>query len=152
LTNGDDVFLTGAGDDSIAAGAGNDRIEAGSGNDTLSGGAGNDTLTGGTGRDAFRFTAIEDGVDDLTDFTSGSDKIRVVSTNFGNLPIGALAANRFKAEGTTLTNANPVFLYNAATGALSFDSNGNGAGGVSQIASLTGPKTLLASDIQVVAA
>jgi Ca2+-binding RTX toxin-like protein len=51
-----------------------------------------------------------------------------------------------------LSNATSVFLYNPATGGLSFDSNGNGAGGVNQIATLSGPKTLFSFDIQVVAA
>ena len=127
-------------------------LNGGSGADTLIGGTGNDTLTGGTGADVFKFVTAGQGVDQLTDFTSVTDKIQVVSANFGNLAVGSLAASRFLAAGTVLTNANAVFLYNATTGSLAFDSNGNGAGGVSQIASLTGPKTLLATDIQVVAA
>ncbi len=118
----------------------------------LEGGGSNDSLNGGAGADAFKFWTTSEGTDRITDLTSGSDKIEVVSANFGALPVGALAASRFKAAGTPLTNGNAVFIYNAATGALSFDSNGNGAGGVSQIAILTGPKTLVASDIQVVSA
>jgi Ca2+-binding RTX toxin-like protein len=120
-------------------------------NNTLSGGAGNDTLTGGTGADAFKFATTAEGVDSLTDFTSGSDRIQVASANFGFLALGPLAADRFLV-GTAPANRSAVFLYNAATGALSFDNNGNGAGGISQIATLTGSKNLLFSDIQVVAA
>ena len=101
---------------------------------------------------SFRFVTVVEGGDSLTDFTAGSDKIQVVSANFGGLASGTLTADRFKLTGTALTNANPVFIYNGSTGALSFDSNGNGVGGVSLVATLTGPKALTAGDIQVVAA
>ena len=74
-----------------------------------------------------------------------------MSASFGNLAIGpwppAGSRRRHSPD-----QRQPVFLYNAATGALSFDSNGNGAGGVSQAATLTAPKNLLFSDIQVAAA
>lgn len=62
---------------------------------TLTGGAGADTLTGGAGADVFRFVTTAQGGDTLTDFTSGSDKIQVVSANFGALPVGTLASTRF---------------------------------------------------------
>ena len=75
----------------------------------------------------------------------------MVSTNFG-LAAGALNASRLVLAGTTLASTAAVFVYNATTGSLAFDRNGSGAGGVSQIASLTGGKTLVANDIQVVAA
>lgn len=54
------------------------------GNDTLEGGAGNDTLTGGAGKDVFLFsTALSDaGVDHITDFTVGVDKIYFSSEVF----------------------------------------------------------------------
>jgi Ca2+-binding RTX toxin-like protein len=135
--------------------SGNDaanRLSGLGGDDTLIGGAGNDTLTGGIGADTFKFVTPSQGPEDITDFTSGADEIQVVSMSFGSLTIGTLAYSSLKAAGADLTSVNPVFLYDAATGALSFDNNGKGAGGVSQIASLTGPKTLLASDIQVVVA
>jgi Ca2+-binding RTX toxin-like protein len=127
------------------------RLSGGSGNDTLIGGLGSDTLTGGSGADRFKFVKRSEGTDRLTDFASGEDKIQVVSANFG-LAEGTLPASRFVRAGTALTSTAAVFLYNATTGALAFDSNGNRAGGVSQIAILTGPKTLVASDIHVVAA
>jgi hypothetical protein len=73
-----------------------------------------------------------------------------VGASFGKRPASTLAARRVKAAGTVLNSVNPVFLYNVAVGALA--SNGNGAGGISQIGTLTEPKTLLASDTQVTAA
>jgi Ca2+-binding RTX toxin-like protein len=111
-----------------------------------------DTLTGGSGADAFKFVTVGDGGDNLTDFAVGSDEIQVVSANFEGLTAGTLTADRFKLFGQALTSANPVFIYNGSTGALSFDSNGNGVGGLSLLATLTRPKALTAGDIQVVAA
>ena len=121
---------------------------------TLTGGAGADTLTGGAGADVFRFVTTTQGGDTFTDFTSGSDKIQVVSANFGALPVGTLAGSRFvSSTAPAALDANAVFLYNSATGVLTFDSNGTGAAGTTVIATLnTGFRTLVAGDIQVVAA
>lgn len=136
----------------LKGGDGSDRIDGAAGKDILVGGAGNDTLTGGADADKFKFVTTGEGVDRITDFLTGKDKILVVSANFGGLPVGPLDPSRLVAAGTILTTADPLFLYNAGTGALSFDSNGSGAGGVTRFATLTGPKALAASDIQVVAA
>ena len=120
----------------------------------LTGGAGADTLTGGAGADVFRFVTTAQGGDTLTDFTSGSDKIQVVSANFGALPVGTLASTRFVSGSAPVAlDANAVFLYNATTGVLTFDSNGSGAGGTAVVATLaSGFRTLVAGDLQVVAA
>ena len=120
----------------------------------LTGGAGADTLTGGAGADVFRFVTTTHGGDTLTDFTTGSDKIQVVSTNFGGLPVGTLASSRFvSGAAPTALDANAVFLYNPTTGVLTFDSNGTGAGGTTVLTTLnSGFRTLVAGDIQVVAA
>ena len=121
---------------------------------TLTGGLGADTLTGGAGADVFRFVTTGQGGDTVTDFTSGSDRIQVVSANFGLLPTGTLAAARFVSGGTPVApDANAVFLYDPTSGVLTFDSNGTGAGGATVVATLaTGFRTLVAGDIQVVAA
>ncbi len=79
---------TGAGNDIIAvvgwngwsyaridAGAGDDVVVGSSGADTIRGGTGNDILTGGAGKDVFIF-ARGDGQDVITDFVSGTDKLR----------------------------------------------------------------------------
>jgi Ca2+-binding RTX toxin-like protein len=119
------------------------------GNDTFIGGAGADSLTGGGGADRFKFVTSAEGVDDLTDFTSTSDKVLVVSANFGGLPAGLLPADNFRLAGDPLPAA-PVFIYDGTTGALSFDLDGSGGGAAVQIAALTGPKTLVRTDIQIV--
>jgi hypothetical protein len=91
-----------------------------------------------------------EGNDSITDFATSVDKIQVMSANFGGLPVGILNASRLVAAGTPLTTGDAVFLYDGSV--LSFDVDGNGAGGAVNIATLTGPNTLVASDIQVVAA
>jgi Ca2+-binding RTX toxin-like protein len=82
---GDDTLDGGAGNDTIHGGAGNDRIYGGDGNDSLYGDGGIDTMTGGAGSDVFVFTGTNAAfatsgsaafvTDEITDFTSGSDKI-----------------------------------------------------------------------------
>ena len=76
--NGIDKLYGEAGDDSLNGGADNDFLDGGIGNDLLMGGTGNDVMTGGAGCDTFRFYAADVAtysVDQITDFTSGQDKI-----------------------------------------------------------------------------
>ena len=80
------------------------RLDGGGGDDTLVGNSGADTLTGGTGADCFKFVTRTAGTDSLTDFTSGQDKILVVSANFGSLPVGELDPSRWITPGTPLTS------------------------------------------------
>lgn len=115
----------------------------------LTGKGGADTLTGGGGSDVFRFVTLAEGGDMVTDFTSGSDRIEVVSPNFATLPTGTLAASRF-VTGTAPTGTSAVFLYDSSTGQLRFDADGTGAGSATLIATMaTGFRTLVASDIQI---
>ena len=46
-----------------------------SGGDRLLGNGGKDTLTGGLGKDEFVYNSVADGIDTITDFTVGADKI-----------------------------------------------------------------------------
>ena len=82
---GDDSLLGGAGADTLSGGEGRDVVtggdaadllRGGDGNDSLSGGAGADRLTGGKGADVFVF-APKGGIDIITDFRTGADKIDV---------------------------------------------------------------------------
>jgi|694.fasta_scaffold18891_6 Ca2+-binding RTX toxin-like protein len=147
---GADTLEGGLGNDFLDGGTGNDRLDGGDNNDSLIGGAGNDTLTGGIGQDAFRFGSPTEGTDVITDFASGTDRIQARSSTFGGLALGTLAAGNFRLSGQALPAA-PVFIYNGATGTLSFDANGSGAGVLTTLATLTGLPSLLASDIQIVA-
>lgn len=76
---GDDTLRGGAGHDRLLGDAGEDILEGGGGNDYLKGGEGFDTLTGGAGADRFVFSTrlLGQGVDTITDFTAGVDKVSV---------------------------------------------------------------------------
>ena len=70
---------------------------------------------------------------------------------FGNLPVGALAANRFVANaGGQATTLAQRFVYDTDTGTLSFDANGSAAGGVTVMVQLAGAPTLTAADIAII--
>lgn len=83
--NGNDVVHGGADDDMVRGDAGNDQLFGDAGNDSLLGGAGIDTMTGGLGNDMFVFNARDAAfattgasawsMDEITDFSHGSDKI-----------------------------------------------------------------------------
>jgi Ca2+-binding RTX toxin-like protein len=67
-----DELSGGVGDDQLFGRKGNDRMDGGEGIDLLSGGLGNDSLTGGDGIDFFDDA---NGINVVTDFTPGEDKI-----------------------------------------------------------------------------
>jgi Ca2+-binding RTX toxin-like protein len=159
--DGNDILYGGDGNDILSGGNGNDQLYAGFGNDTLYGGfgddilyggdgGGNDTLTGGPGSDRFQFFNRVPGVDTITDFTSGIDKLEFSASGFGGgLAQGTLPDARF-VLGSSATNGSQRFIYN--NGNLFFDVDGNGsAGGQQLIANLSGSPTLRSSDIRIIA-
>jgi Ca2+-binding RTX toxin-like protein len=75
-TSGADNLQGGDGADTLNGAAGNDNLQGLAGGDLLRGGRGRDTLAGGAGNDSFAF-ARGDGVDLVTDFASGADRIRL---------------------------------------------------------------------------
>jgi len=82
---GNDTLIGGNGTDFLVGGAGDDLLDGGNGEDTLRGGLGTDTLTGGNGPDIFVFASGE-GIDTITDFSLGTDKIGLTGgLTFGNL-------------------------------------------------------------------
>jgi hypothetical protein len=101
---GADLLDGGANDDVLFGGADVDRLLGGLGNDKLTGGTGTDTLSGGTGVDWFLFNA-GDGVDRITDFQLGVDKIDLLSaTSFAQLTFSAgIGGARVFFGGTLVT-------------------------------------------------
>src|SRR5262249_21185783 len=99
---------------------------------------GNDVMIGGQGSDTFVFnTALSPttNVDRIVDFTNtaGNDDIfRLDGAFFGNLPSGILAAGRFHA-GATAHDLDDRIIYNQSTGDVSFDADGNKAGGLAAV-------------------
>jgi Ca2+-binding RTX toxin-like protein len=142
------------GDDVLFGQLGRDNLQGGEGNDTLYGGKDNDTLQGGNGADSFVFdTALASaGIDTITDFVSGTDKIVLENAIFTTLGAGALSAGAFEV-GAAAASASARIVYNQTTGALFYDADGNGAGAAVQIAIIgvtaTHP-TLTAGDFTVI--
>ncbi len=114
-------------------------LRGGAGVDTLGGNLGADQLFGDAGADEFRFGKASEGIDTIQDFSVAElDKLYIFAAGFGGgLGTGALAANRFVASGNPTTNqAFGQFLYNTATGALSYDSDGTGGAAAIQVANV----------------
>ncbi len=117
---GDDYLGGDAGNDTLFGGQGNDVVSGGAGNDYIAGDLGNDTLTGGEGADTFGFRYFAHtaqsapnasipngnvfGLDTLTDFTPGQDKIQLDNSVLTQLPKGALP--------TTLLGTTTNFMPN----------------------------------------
>jgi Ca2+-binding RTX toxin-like protein len=59
----------------IGGTAGRDNLTGTAGDDVITGGIGADTLTGLGGADQFVFTSLRDGIDTITDFQPGVDRI-----------------------------------------------------------------------------
>lgn len=124
----------------ITGGTGADNLSGGSGNDVLFGGAGSDVLVGGAGADQFMFntTLNAAGVDTITDFVTRAANSgvhdRIVLNNgagmFTGLVDGTLANAAFAvANGGLAQDASDRIVYDPTNGWLTYDSNGNAAGG-----------------------
>ncbi|QLE55490.1 choice-of-anchor I family protein [Nostoc sp. TCL26-01] len=132
---GNDVSnrLVGNGSNNTLTGLiGNDYLSGEGGNDTLVGGSGNDTLVGGSGVDTFDLTASLSAFDTILDFQAG-ETVLLSGSEFGLSQAGTMDASLFRL-GSTADNSTQRFIYNQATGALSFDSDGSGATAQVQIA------------------
>ena len=120
----------------------------------LIGNAGNNILNGGAGSDTFVFESMRDGIDTITDFVSGVDRLQLTQTELSGLLAemrsngGALSAGRFVANNTgAATNASQRIIYILKTGALYYDADGSGQGVAVQFATLGNkPANLKASD------
>jgi Ca2+-binding RTX toxin-like protein len=140
----------------VAGGAGNDVLSGGAGSDVLIGGVGVDALTGSAGNDFFVFdaplsVANRDTIADFANASGNNDAFRVENAVMPKLGAGvhALSAAFFRA-GATAADANDYVIYNRSNGALSYDSNGNLAGGVTLLAMLTTKPLLTAADFTVI--
>jgi Ca2+-binding RTX toxin-like protein len=158
LTAGADVELLATTNDAGAAainltGNGNgNEVRGNNGNNVLNGGDGRDTLTGLGGQDQFLFnTALNaaSNVDDITDFNVVADTILLDDAVFTALTAGALGAGQF-VTGTAAQDAQDRVIYNNATGALFYDSDGTGGVAAIQFAEVNPGLALTNLDFLVV--
>ncbi|GFE69272.1 M10 family metallopeptidase C-terminal domain-containing protein [Chroococcus sp. FPU101] len=148
---GNDYLLAGNGNDSLYGGAGLDTLNGVGGNDILVGGLNTDSLTGGSGNDRFVFdtgaifNAGTIGIDIITDFVRGFDKLVLDKTTFTSL--GSLSFTSVASFALAQTSS-ALITYIQSTGSLFYNQNGLGAGfGTgSQFADLTNGLTLTATD------
>jgi subtilisin-like proprotein convertase family protein len=140
----------------LSGGIGSDILAGDAGSDVLSGGVGIDTLMGGASNDFFVFNAPlsaanRDTIADFANVSGNNDAIRLENAVMPKLGAGvhALSAAFFRA-GVAATDANDHVIYNRSSGALSYDSNGNLAGGITLLAVLTTKPVLTAADFFVI--
>ena len=143
---GSDVLLGEAGKDTLIGGAGNDR---------LTGGGGQDALTGGAGNDRFIYTFKNQGGDIITDFSptgsGNNDSFNFKGTAFGGHAKGSLATAEFQSSNAAVAHTADVrFFYEADTGILRFDDDGNGAHAAIVIATLQSGATMTINDILII--
>ncbi|QSJ16083.1 FG-GAP repeat protein [Nostoc sp. UHCC 0702] len=140
----DNIITGNIGNNLLKGLGGNDTLLGNAGDDTLIGGAGNDILTGGEGSDRFlfgsgvAFTHSNFGVDTLTDFAKGTDKIALSKTSFNALSSSVssnLNLGEFTIINTEIVNEASVagassgkIVYNYATGNLLYNPNGTTTG------------------------
>jgi Ca2+-binding RTX toxin-like protein len=140
IGNGLNNHISGmAGNDKIYGGAGSDVLSGGAGNDLLAGGAGNDVLSGGPGNDIFLFDfSSSRGIDQILDFTPGSDKIELDHTLFTQLGNpGPLPFTEFRASPDGRPHdGNDFLLYAAGPGGLFYDPDGSGVKHAVQFATI----------------
>ena len=134
-----------AADNYLFGGPGADFLSGLDGNDVLRGFGGADTWLGGSGADVFYINGGEPGLPRILDFASGADKVTLNPANFTR------TATVDYVAGPTPTSANSTFLYDTATGILSYDSDGTGAAAAIQLARLNTGLTLTGADFSFAA-
>jgi Ca2+-binding RTX toxin-like protein len=148
-----------AGANVLSGGAENDTLSSAAGNDRLNGGIGLDYLNGGAGSDTFVFnTALNTATnrDTVADFSAALDTMQLENTGtglFNTLTTGTLNAAFFKANATGVaTDADDRIVYNTATGALYYDSNGSAGGATNaiQFATLSTKPVLTNADFVII--
>lgn len=149
-----------AGNNRLVGGAGDDVLLGQAGRDRLNGKAGDDLLTGGEGRDWFEFRSnrafdsADFGIDRVTDFIRGQDKLVLDQTTFGPISRSQLA---IVSSDAAAARSEDLIVYSRSTGNLFFNANGAAAGleqggQFATIERRSGtPAALTVDDIQIVA-
>jgi Ca2+-binding RTX toxin-like protein len=160
LTAGADVetlrAISDAGSDPIAltGNANGNEVIGNNGDNVIAGGGGNDYLTGRGGQDAFLFDTahnVASNVDVIMDFNVAEDTIWLDDEIFtsGLLAGNSVAGSQF-VIGTAALDAGDRIVYNNATGAVLYDSDGTGPTAAIQFARLSAGLALTNFDFFVV--
>ncbi|NEP35614.1 calcium-binding protein [Moorena sp. SIO3B2] len=155
--NGNDTLIGGAGDDNLRGDAGNDSLVGGAGDDNLIGDAGDDTLIGGDGDDnlvggdgddvlisgngittftfdtGVAFNSSDLGLDSITNFIGGQDKISLEQSTFTALTgtsSGGLDSSEWAvvSDNSQVESSGALIVYNSETGGLFYNQNGSAGG------------------------
>ncbi|MEH1815998.1 MAG: hypothetical protein V7K26_19440 [Nostoc sp.] len=133
----DDNLLGGKGNDILFGSSGKDTLIGNTGNDYLQGDSGDDLLEGGSGSDKFafatgsKFNIRELGVDTISDFTPGKDKIQLSKSTFTALSNSVFPTQLNSADFATVTDdtlaasSSAAIVYNSANGSLFYNPNGS---------------------------
>jgi Ca2+-binding RTX toxin-like protein len=131
--------------------AGNDLIDGRGGDDKIYGKGGSDVLIGSAGRDTFYFdTSLSTTTKDvIVDFNATDDTIRLENGIFTKLTsTGTLSSSWFRL-GAKALDSNDYIIYDNATGALLYDSDGTGTRAAIQIALMENKASLTRYDFTV---
>ncbi|WP_194164628.1 M10 family metallopeptidase [Microvirga thermotolerans] len=153
---GNDTITGNAAANVLKGGAGGDRLAGLGGNDALYGGGGNDVLTGGAGADVFVFDTVPNrssNLDRIADFNPADDTIALDRSVFVALfPLAGTAGHLDPSEfwtGTRAHDPSDRIVYDAATGAISYDADGTGRAAPVQFAQLGKGLALTAGDFLI---
>ncbi len=136
-----------------------DTITGNGGNNFIEGQGGDDTLTGGGGLDRFIYSAVNDGLDHITDFSGHggqNDELDFDHLAFGSglavggADTGTLDASHFVADGTGPTTAQQVFWYDTDNSTLYYDADGSGSGTAVAVAVFNNGFVLNSTDIHLI--
>jgi Ca2+-binding RTX toxin-like protein len=130
-------------------------VRGNAGNNVLGGGDGDDELIGLGGQDQFLFNTAPSeafNIDVIADFNVADDTIWLDDDIFSSdlLAGNSVAGSQF-VIGTTALDAGDRIIYNDATGAVFYDSDGTGAAAAVQFATLSAGLALTNVDFLVIA-
>lgn len=150
---GDDVIRGNSAANALFGWGGDDSLDGGHGVDVLRGGTGTDTLTGGAGNDVFRYQAVNELGDVITDFgnnVSSNDSFQFILSGFAaaGLSAGVLAASQFQTRADNIAqDADDRFIFNTADHTLWYDVDGTGSAAAVMVADLQAGAVVTASDM-----
>lgn len=146
---GDDEIHGGGGSDILRGGDGDDFLFGDDGSDMLIGGAGTNTLTGGAGADLFQLSKI--GMQLITDFTRGQDKISLQGSEFGSvLADRKVGADDFASGADHAVADGHAGLFFETTSSTLFWDDGQSGHAAQAIAKIANGVQLQANDFLIV--